>query len=158
MTRLSTHYSLNCACGANPFDVTGAPVMRAYCHCLNCQAYNQAPYGDFLVYRKNQVVFHNEENTQFKAFQPPPLVRRGSCVKCGKPVLEKANIPLFPQLTLVPAINHTHPQDLPPPAMHMFYNRSVIEMTDRVPKYSGYVGSQTPFLWELAKALLATRT
>lgn len=151
-TEKSTH-KLSCACGSNHFSLSGQPVMRAVCHCLFCQDYNQASYGDFLIYRASQLESEQTEVSVYKSYSKPPLVRRGSCTQCGKPVLERANIPMFPKLLFVPVVNHPDLKSLPMPALQMFTHRMVENPGAHIPAYSGYMGSEIPFMWKLIRAL-----
>lgn len=153
MSSAKSVYKLGCSCGANSFSLKGQPVMRAVCHCHYCQDYNQAAYGDFLVYRATQLETESISETRYKSYSKPPLVKRGSCTQCGKPVLEKANIPLFPKLLFVPVVNHPDKDILPAPALQMFSHRRVENPGAHIPSYSGYMGSEIPFLWKLARSL-----
>lgn len=153
MSSAQSVYQLGCSCGANRFSLKGKPVMRAVCHCHFCQDYNQAAYGDFLVYRATQLEMDETFTSVYKSYSKPPMVKRGSCSHCGKPVLEKANIPLFPKLLFVPVANHPEKENLPTPALQMFTHRRIKYPGEHVPSYSGYLGSEIPFLWKLARSL-----
>jgi hypothetical protein len=146
-------YKLGCACGANHFSLVGQPVMRAVCHCHYCQAYNQAPYGDFLVYRASQLETEHVGSSVFKSYSGSKMVMRGSCTCCEKPILERASIPLFPKLLFVPATNHPEDSNLPVPALQMFTHRRVENPGDHIPAFSGYFGSEVPFVWKLMRSL-----
>lgn len=153
MSSAKSVYKLGCSCGANSFSLKGQPVMRAVCHCHFCQDYNQAAYGDFLVYRATQLEEDVTAESQYKSYSKPPLVKRGSCTQCGKPVMEKASIPLFPKLLFVPVVNHPDKANLPAPVMQMFSHRRIEDPGTHIPSYTGYVSSETVFLWKLARSL-----
>lgn len=153
MKTVASVYGFQCSCGANRFSLKGEPAMRAVCHCLNCQAYNQRAYGDFLVYRESQVVELHDAATEYKAFKNPPMVMRGTCTRCNKPVAEKVNIPLFPKLFFVPVVNHPDIAALPAPALQMFSHRQIEAVPGDVPSYSGYLGSEVPFVLKMMRAL-----
>lgn len=153
MTSAKSVYGFQCECGANSFKLSGQPTMRAICHCHHCQEYNQSAYGDFLVYRKSQLQEINEPSAAYRAFSKPPMVKRGSCTQCGKPVLERVNIPLFPQLVFVPVINHPDKAKLPEPELQMFTHRRVQNPGEHIKSYFGYYGSEIPFVWKLIRSL-----
>jgi hypothetical protein len=135
----------------------GEPVMRAICHCNNCKQYNQGAYGDFLVYRETQIQSLQDTEVAYQAFQSPPLVQRGTCTQCGKPFAEKVRIPLFPRLFFVPVVNHPQRGTLPAPRLQIFSHRQTQPVGGDVPSYAGYVGSELPFLWAIARALWGHR-
>lgn len=153
MKSATSVYKMSCSCGSKSFSVRGQPVMRAMCHCHFCQDYNQAPYGDFVVYRANQLVEDDTEGTVFRSYSKSNMVMRGSCPHCSKPVLERANIPLFPKLLFVPVVNHPERERLPQPQLQMFSHRRIADVSEHIPAYSGYLGSEIPFLWKLIRAL-----
>lgn len=153
MSAAKSIHKLGCECGANHFSLTGQPVMRAICHCHYCQDYNKASYGDFLVYRATQLETDQTATSVYKSYSKPPMVKRGSCTQCGKPVLERANIPLFPKLLFVPVKNHPNKDKLPQPALQMFTHRMIENPGSDIPAYYGYMGSEVPFLWKLMRSL-----
>lgn len=153
MTSANSVYRFSCSCGSKSFSMRGQPVMRAVCHCHFCQDYNQASYGDFVVYRTTQLEADDTAGTVFKSYSPSNIVMRGSCPHCSKPVLERADIPLFPKLLFVPVVNHPERDSLPQPQLQMFSHRRIADVGAHVPAYSGYLGSEIPFLWKLLRAL-----
>jgi hypothetical protein len=54
----------------------------------------------------------------------------------------------------VPSGNIEESASLPDPAFHMFYHRRKADMTDSLPKYSGYLNSQFRLIAALITALL----
>lgn len=153
MASENTVHKFACSCGTNRFSVRGQPVMRAMCHCHFCQDYNQAPYGDFVVYRATQLETEETGSTVFKSFSAMNMVMRGTCSHCRKPVIERARIPLFPKLLLVPVVNHPDRDSLPAPQLQMFSHRRVADVGAHVPEYSGFISSEIQFLWKLMRAL-----
>lgn len=153
MNSAKSAYKFSCSCGANRFSIQGQPVMRAVCHCHFCQDYNKSSYGDFLVYRASQLESEDTPKSSYKSYGKSNMVKRGSCTQCGKPVLEQANIPLFPKLLFVPVVNHPDNDQLPSAALQMFTHRRIKNPGDHIPAYSGYLGSEIPFVWKLMRAL-----
>lgn len=146
-------YGFQCQCGANHFCTQAKPVMRAVCHCHNCQEFNQGPYGDFLVFRESDVTAYEDQQSTYRAFSSPPMVKRATCNQCGKPFAEKVNIPMFPKMVFVPVFNQSAGSQPPEPVLQMFTHRKVKDVEGNFPSYSGYLGSEVPFVWKLMRSL-----
>ncbi len=141
-----------CSCGASRVRITGPAVARARCHCTICQRFNQAPFADVVVFRTRDVELLDPSTVTFSVYRRPPNVQRGRCASCGKPVLEHARVPLFPDFSMVPA--GLLPDDgLPPVAMDMFYESRTEDIDDDRPKYTGYLKSQLAFFRALIRGL-----
>lgn len=128
-----------CSCNANTFNVNAKPIARFVCHCTICQAYTGKASSDVTVLLAKDVNSLKIENTRFKRWKLPPNIRRGTCTKCNKPVIEFG---VANQLAFVPTANYEHPEKLPPASMHIFYHSRVGDSKDAIPKYSGFVKSQ----------------
>lgn len=150
-------YVGHCQCGKTSLAVTGRALFRAYCHCLICQEFNQADYADITVFRARDVGLADEAGVAFRVYQQPPLVQRGTCKHCGKPAMERLNIPLMPRMTVIPTPNIRDWGDLPKASFHMFYHRRRADMRDDLPKYSGFLNSQMHFGTAAMLALLRGR-
>jgi hypothetical protein len=148
--RLTGH----CQCGAVQFVIAGRPLLRAYCHCLICQEFNQADFADVTVFRSRDVSISNEDGIHYRVYQQPPIVRRGTCAACGKPAAERIAVPFMPRMTVVPSVNVIEQEGLPEPAMHIFYHRRKAEATDSLPKFSGFLSSQSNFTRALVLSLV----
>lgn len=138
-----------CSCGACQFQVHAQPLARFICHCTICQAYTGQAFSDVTLLRAKHVTVSNMDKIAFKKYRLPPNIARGSCLSCGKPVLEFGGFgPL--KLAFIPTSNYIAPQNLPPAAMHIFYHRRVAAVDDTLPKYSGYLNSE----WAVARLLM----
>lgn len=144
----------SCHCGAARFSISGKPLIRFVCHCTICQEFNKADYADVTAFFAKDVVLDRKESVEFRVYKQPPLLKRGTCVICARPAVEHLTIPLFPRLTVVPSGNIEESASLPDPAFHMFYHRRKADMTDSLPKYSGYLNSQFRLIAALITALL----
>jgi hypothetical protein len=130
-----------CSCGTCSFEVKGRPLGRVFCHCTICQAFNRQPFADVTFFRTRDVAVSNADQIAFKTWRPPPNAGRGRCMRCEKPVLEHFGFwPLA--LTFIPSANFEPGTPLPPPQLHLFYERRVADVTDALPRYDGYVRSQ----------------
>lgn len=145
----------SCSCGKSRFNVTGKPLMRAFCHCTICQRFNQAPFADITLFRFSEVAPPEEQYVNFKSHKFPPMVQRGSCSECGKPVIEYLTMPPMPKIALIPTANISDEALIPEPSLHIFYDTRVADVQDELPKYSGYLMSQMAFGNRLMGALFS---
>lgn len=134
-----THLA-QCTCGAAKMEVRGRPLFRLLCHCTICQAFNNAPYADVSVFRTKDVVVAG--GVAYKTYRPPPAIQRGKCASCDWPSVEHAP---FPPITIIPSVNFREAGFLPPPAMHIFYEKRIADIQDALPRYNGYWRSQMAF-------------
>lgn len=132
-----------CQCEANHFTLISLPIARFNCHCLVCQEYSGRAYSDVTVFLRRHVKDINIKATQFKRYKLPPHIRRGICKNCHKPSLE---LGLLGQLVFIPTRNIKQSEQLSAPTMHIFYHRRTEEVKDNLPKYEGFVRSQSKVL------------
>lgn len=143
-----------CSCGATTFNIKGAPLFRILCHCTVCQRFNRSAFGDVLVYGAGSVEVPESGAVSFDRYRRPPNIARGKCMACGDPAIELVDLPLAPKLVIVPASMHGAESELPPPVAHIFYDKRVSDVADKLPRYCGYVPSQLAFIKHLVKARL----
>ncbi len=143
-----------CACGVVQYRTRGRPLLRGYCHCTLCQAFNQAPFADITVFHRDDVEMPPEDQIAYRTLRPPPAVQRGACRVCGRPAVEYLSLPLMPTLVVVPTANIADAEGLPLPALHIFYNRRQADVEDALPKFSGYLRSQVAFMSRVVSALV----
>jgi hypothetical protein len=130
-----------CLCGASRFTVAGDPIGRFFCHCTICQKAFRKPFADVTFFWGKSVVLPANQPVEFRRHRPPPAMRRGTCSKCGNPVV---NLLGMAPLTLasVPSQNFPRPAELPAPDRHIFYDRRVGDIADSIPKLEGYWASE----------------
>lgn len=150
----SFEHVCSCECGANTFTVKARPLLRTFCHCTICQAFNQAPYADICMLMARDVELPDNHSVDFQTYRKPPAVQRGKCQSCDKPTLEYLRMGPFPDFAIVPVGTFPAAAALPEPALHMFYNRRVADADDDLPKYNGYWPSQLGSIGALIKARL----
>lgn len=138
-----------CSCKANSFVVNAKPIARFVCHCTICQAYTGKPSSDVTVLLAKDVDALSIGKTKFKRWKLPPNIRRGTCTQCHKPSIEFG----FGVLAFVPTANYSHPEALPAPSMHIFYDSRVADVADDLPKHGGFVKSQVVLSAELMHGL-----
>lgn len=129
-----------CSCGANTFTFTQAPIAHFICHCEMCQQYTGNAFSDVVVFLKQDVTALNIAQTTFKRFKLPPNIRRGVCKQCHSPSIEFG---ILDQLVFIPKSNLKDFTQIPTESMHIFYHRRLQDATDDLPKYRGFVLSQT---------------
>ncbi|EGQ7765758.1 GFA family protein [Vibrio parahaemolyticus] len=131
-----------CKCGACSFKLAeSAPVARFICHCTICQQYNNKPFADVTILKKDLVQINDEENIEFYKYRQPPNINRGLCKKCGQPAIEIGGAGPA-KFALIPTDNFKDKNLLPPPAIHMFYHHRIEDIVDDLPKYTGYLTSE----------------
>src|SRR3546814_19295841 len=88
-----------CQCGAVRYDVTGAPVMTAICHCSMCRRANAAPAVAWAMFQEQQVNFTGAHP---KLYDSSEQAQRGFCEICGTPFsFSAAYSPGLTNLTIV---------------------------------------------------------
>ncbi|MFK7966446.1 MAG: GFA family protein [Burkholderiaceae bacterium] len=141
-----------CACGEVRALIHGDPLMRVHCHCTTCQAFNDAPSADVTVFDARDIVIEGESNIAFKAYQKNSPVLRGRCTRCQSAVIEKASMPLLPNLIMMPSEVIQPAPDIQS-SQHIFYHRRTADADDQLPKRTGLVSSQGHFMKSLLAAL-----
>lgn len=137
-----TGQACSCSCGRSTFGITGRPFARFVCHCTICQALYRAPFADVTVLWSKDIALPQNSNIQFKKYRAPPALNRGTCASCGLPVVGLLAVAPFVRLAFIPSQNYPQSYSLPAAALHIFYHSRSADISDRLPKYSGYWRSQ----------------
>lgn len=143
---------ISCSCGEVHYEITSTPLLRFICHCTICQKFNNASFGDAIIYSSSGVKDPDSSLVESSTYKPPPNVKRGKCISCVNPVIEKLQSPLLPKLTIVPTATHHKDIKLPQPVAHLFYDQCIEQVDDSLPKYKGYLSSQLAFVRHLMSA------
>lgn len=144
----------HCSCGEAKFNVNGKPLLRAFCHCTICQAYNEAPFADITLFRSSDVIMPEAGSVVFTVHAFPPIVQRGKCVTCQKAVIEFLRVFPVPKIIIVPSKNIIDKGLIPEPSLHIFYDKRVADIQDDLPKYNGYLKSELAFGQKLIASVL----
>jgi hypothetical protein len=131
-----------CLCGASRFRVEGDPIGRFFCHCTICRKVYGKPFADVTYFWANSVTLPGNQPVAFRRHRPPPAMRRGTCAKCGNPVLNLLGFPRSLAFAFIPSQNFPEAADLPALDAHIFYDRRVADIADAVLKVSGYWASE----------------
>ena len=150
----SSKQECQCECGNTKFTIQGKPIVRTFCHCTICQEFNNAAYADVTIFLSKDVHLYDKEKVNFKKYKSPPAVQRGKCATCNKPAIELLDLPLFPSLTIIPSENILPGPFLPEASSHIFYHRRVSNISDKLPKYSGFIKSQIAFSAKLLSGII----
>lgn len=123
-----------CQCGAVRYQITGAPVMAAICHCSMCRRANAAPAVAWAMYQKPQVTF--TEN-QPKTYTSSEDAQRGFCKTCGTQIsFAAAYIPGLIDLT----IGSLDQPEAITPQFHYWHSRHLAwaEFADTSPRHAEF--------------------
>lgn len=150
-------HNAQCSCASTKFRLQGKALLRGFCHCTICQAFNQAGYADITVFRADEVETPDPALVELKSYRSPQVLQRGKCVHCHKPAIEYFHLFPMPDLVIVPTANILEADLVPEPSLHIFYDRRVEDVQDRLPKYNGYLSSQIAFGRRLMTALWSGR-
>jgi hypothetical protein len=131
-----------CLCGASRFAIHGRPIGRFFCHCTICRTAYGKPFADVTYFWARSIRLADGLPIAFRRHRPPPAMRRGTCAKCGNPVVNLLGFPRALTLAFVPSQNVPEAAELPSPDAHIFYDRRVDDIADAVPKVSGYWASE----------------
>lgn len=140
----------SCSCTSNTYTINSQPIARFICHCTICQEFTGKDFNDVTVLLKSDVNDLKISTTKFRRWKLPPNIKRGLCTRCNKPSIEMAVGGAF---ILIPTENYPDVAALPEPTMHLFYNRCVDDVDDDLPKYKGFVQSQTMMVKALAQGI-----
>jgi hypothetical protein len=142
-----------CVCGASHFRVAGDPIGRFFCHCTICREIYRKPFADVTYFWAGSVTLPPNQPIEFRRYRTPPAMRRGTCAKCDNPVLSLLGRGLA--LAFVPSQNFPRPGELPAPDRHIFYDRRVADISDNIPKISGYWASEVHVTQSILAGLFA---
>ncbi|MEY1554754.1 GFA family protein [Yoonia sp. R2331] len=118
-----------------------APRHRMFCHCGICQTVYRRAYSDFTISPWAHVSDANWDMIAFKRHKARFAVRRGTCKKCGDPVLAQLNYLPGINLALIPARVLDGVEDRLIPLQHVYYKSRVDDVADDLPKYEGALRS-----------------
>lgn len=88
-----------CCCGSVRYEAEGAPIMKARCHCRECQCFTGGEGSDFMAMPVAGFRFTKGEP---KSYTKPDLngtATRQFCADCGAPLLTKS--PALPVAVII---------------------------------------------------------
>ncbi len=139
-----------CSCGETTFSLAQAPRHRMFCHCGICQQVYRRAYADVTINRWSDVTDATVEMIAFKRHKTRWALRRGTCKRCGDPVMAQLNYLPGINLALIPARVLDGVEDTLTPLQHIYYGNRVDHVNDGLPKFEGALRSTlaciAPFL------------
>ena len=88
-----------CYCGALRYRATGEPLMRAQCHCRECQYITGGSPNVFMAMPEASFTYTKAKPKQFRRKDLPNPVTREFCAECGTHVVTRA--PALPGAVIV---------------------------------------------------------
>jgi len=134
-------YRASCFCGQVRYEVSADPVDAKLRHCRACQTLHGAPLQWAAIFHKHQVRFiagldslrfYNSEQDMAERVQPCKV----SCSHCGTHIADEGR-----RMWLAFPTLFEFGQDVPDsfkPTCHIFYSQRVIDVCDKLPKWSGH--------------------
>ncbi|MCG6940289.1 MAG: GFA family protein [Thiohalocapsa sp.] len=129
-------YKVHCTCAAVELTITGAPIVHAHCHCMDCRELLNLPYCPVAAWSASQVVVSRGAKSLVEYQHPKLGMRRAFCPRCGE-VLYNTNAMgwrVVSQLLLAKCNRGVLPAELAPDK-HFFYEQRVVDVHDHLPKY-----------------------
>ena len=144
---IEKRYKLQCDCHAIQLEITGKPIVHAYCHCQDCRDLHGIPVYAVAAWNKERVkvLQGNEDLGQYK--YPGKEMVRFFCEKCGS-TLYNSNMydwRAVPQSLIRKCYAGELPAELAS-NKHFFYGERVVDIKDELPKY--VKGSDGPLFKE----------
>ena len=86
----STPITGGCYCGAIRYEITAAPMLKAQCHCRECQHNSGGGANVFGVYPDTGFRYVKGEPQRFQRSDLANAVTREFCGTCGSPLVSRA--------------------------------------------------------------------
>jgi len=122
-------YTGSCFCGAVELAVSGESVAMGYCHCDSCRHWSAGPVTAYTLWAPDAVrITKGEDN--ILTYNKTPNSFRKTCKTCGGHIFtDHRPMGLFDVYpAVIPALEFI-------PAMHVFYEATVLPMKDGLPKF-----------------------
>lgn len=79
-----------CYCGAIRFEIDGEPLMRAACHCRECQHNSGGSANLLIAFAETAFTYVKGAPTQFARGDIENPTKREFCGACGAPLLSRS--------------------------------------------------------------------
>jgi hypothetical protein len=99
-----------CHCGAIKYEVTGAPMHHALCHCSDCRRHSGAPMVGWMMFKSDQVLVKSGKPS---IYHSSAHGRRHFCGACGTGLFY-LNAEMLPGITDVQSATLDNPNAIPP--------------------------------------------
>ena len=123
-----------CQCGAVRYQIAGAPVVVAICHCTMCRRANAAPAVAWAMFQQAQVAFTQQTPASYAS---SPEAKRGFCSSCGTQISFTATY--IPGLIDITVGSLDRPEALTP-ALHYWDSRRLpwVRFADDLPRHAEF--------------------
>ena len=118
----------SCFCGAVELEVSGAPAAMGYCHCGSCRHWSAGPINAFSLWPPDAVkIISGSDNIE--TYAKTDNSHRKWCKSCGGHLMtEHPGMGLIDvYAAILPALDFQ-------PALHVFYEETVLRVQDGLPK------------------------
>ena len=123
-----------CQCGDVRYQISGAPVIVAICHCTMCRRANAAPAVAWAMFQEAQVTFTKRAPA---IYESSPEAKRGFCSTCGTQISFTATY--IPGLIDITAGSLDRP-DAVSPALHYWDSKRLpwVRFADTLPRHAEF--------------------
>jgi hypothetical protein len=126
---MSDTHEGRCFCGAVRLEVSGPPIVQAYCHCNDCRAWSGTPVTPATLWPADAVrVTAGEE--QVLSYSKTGDTIRKSCSKCGGALM--AEIPAAGLIDVFAGVLRDFDYT---PSAHVHYAQRMLDIRDGLPKF-----------------------
>ena len=125
---MPTSFDGKCFCGAIELKVSGEPAAMGNCHCESCRSGSAGPVNAFSLWPPDSVEISKGEE-HLDAYNKTENSRRRWCKICGGHVLTE-----HPGMGLTDVYASVIPGLPFEPAVHVFYEETVLRIHDGVVK------------------------
>jgi hypothetical protein len=80
-----------CYCGALRYRATGEPLMRAQCHCRECQYITGGSPNVFMAMPESGFTYTKSQPKKFSRKDLPKPVTREFCAECGTHIVTRTS-------------------------------------------------------------------
>lgn len=118
-----------CFCGAVELEVTGPPIVQAYCHCGDCRAWSGTPVTSATLWPADAVQVTKGEDHILSYSRTGETIRK-SCKTCGG-----ALAAAIPAAGLVDVFGGVLKGFHHEATAHVYYAQRVLDIRDGLPKF-----------------------
>ena len=126
---MADSYTGQCFCGAVEFEVSGAPSVMGYCHCVDCTTWAAAPINAFSLWSPESLKITKGEGN-IGTYNKTEHAYRKFCTTCGGHLFSAHPgakfVDVYPNV--VPDLKHE-------PTVHVHYARRTMDVKDGLPKF-----------------------
>ncbi len=118
-----------CFCGAVELEISGPPIVQAYCHCDDCRAWSGTPVTSATLWPSDAVSITKGEDQVLSYSKTGETIRR-SCRQCGGALM--AEIPAAGLTDVFGGVLKDFQHEA---TAHVHYAKRVLDVRDGLPKF-----------------------